>query len=311
MGAIEGMNKVLTGSEVILSEQQLVDCDTQDNGCNGGLTDSAYQYLTGKDIYTLDSYPYTSGQSGQAGSCQTGTPSGVSITGYFSVPGAGSGSQGDDALAKALMTGPVTVTVAVDNTFANYNSGVMTGVSTECTLNHAILATGFGPDFWKIKNSWGASWGAGGYAMFERTTAGCGPFGLFFQDAGMQPQMGQGPPPAPTPTPPAPTPTPPSPTPTPPSPSPGTHHYGGPPCQMDEVELKMSDSSMSVCTQQCGSSWDCPTDVPSGASASPACQSDIGWCVLQCSDDSECGFGGTCTWQQCWYYGSFGTVVSV
>jgi len=193
MGAIEGMNKVTTGNEVILSEEQLVDCDKDgiNDGCNGGLTDYAYKYLTGKDLYTLSSYPYTAGQSGHGGSCQTGTPSGVKISGYFTVPGSGSGSQGDEALAKALMTGPVTVTVAVDDKFANYHSGIMTGVSTQCNLNHAILATGFGPNFWKIKNSWGASWGASGYAKFERTTFGCGPLGIFFQDAGFQPKLVQ------------------------------------------------------------------------------------------------------------------------
>merc|ERR1712216_196971 len=177
------MGKVNTGTEVILSEQQLVDCD------NDGLTDYAYKYLTGKDLYTLASYPYVSGGSGHKNSCQTGTPSGVAISGYFTVPGSGSGSQGDEALAMALMSGPVTVTIAADNQFANYHTGVMSGVPTVCNLNHAILATGFGPNFWKIKNSWGASWGAQGFAKFERSTSGCGPFGIFFQDAGFQPKM--------------------------------------------------------------------------------------------------------------------------
>merc|ERR1712146_518434 len=185
MGAIEGLNKVQTGKEVILSEQQLVDCDKDgiNDGCNGGLTDYAYKYLTGKDLYTLASYPYVSGKSGHANSCQSGTASGVSISGYLTVDGAGSGSRGDSALATALMTGPVTITVAADNQFANYHKGIMTGVPTQCNLNHAILATGFGPNFWKIKNSWGASWGDAGFAKFERSTRGCGPFGIFFQDA--------------------------------------------------------------------------------------------------------------------------------
>jgi len=191
MGAIEGMNKVKTGKEVILSEQQLVDCDKDgiNDGCNGGLTDYAYKYLNGKDLYTLASYPYVSGTSGHANSCQSGTPSGVAISGYFTVDGAGSGSKGDAALAAALMNGPVTITVAADDQFANYHSGIMTGVPTACNLNHAILATGFGSGWWKIKNSWGSSWGDQGFAKFERSTAGCGPFGIFFQDAGFQPKM--------------------------------------------------------------------------------------------------------------------------
>jgi hypothetical protein len=192
MGAIEGMNKVKTGKSVILSEQQLVDCDNDgiNTGCNGGLTDYAYKFLTGKDLYTLASYPYVSGQSGHANSCSSGTASGVSISGYFTVDGAGSGSKGDSALAAALMNGPVTVTVAADNQFANYHTGIMSGVPTQCNLNHAILATGFGPNFWKIKNSWGASWGDEGFAKFERSTSGCGPFGIFFQDAGFGPTLG-------------------------------------------------------------------------------------------------------------------------
>merc|ERR1712064_179885 len=169
MGAIEGLNKVVTGKEVILSEQQLVDCDKDgiNDGCNGGLTDYAYKYLTGKDLFTLGSYPYVSGKSGHANSCQRGTPSGVSISGYLTVDGAGSGSRGDSALA----------------------TGIMTGVPTQCNLNHAILATGFGPNFWKIKNSWGAQWGDAGFAKFDRSTNGCGPFGIFFQDAGFQPKL--------------------------------------------------------------------------------------------------------------------------
>jgi len=191
MGAIEGMNKIQTGNSVILSEQQLVDCDDDgiNDGCNGGLTDYAYKYLTGKDLWTLASYPYVSGQSGHKNSCGSGSASGVSISGYFSVPGSGSGSQGDSALSKALMNGPVTITVAADNQFANYHSGIMTGVPTECNLNHAILATGYGSNYWKIKNSWGAQWGDAGFAKFERSTNGCGPFGIFFQDAGFQPKL--------------------------------------------------------------------------------------------------------------------------
>lgn len=191
IGAIEGVNKAQSGKEVILSEQQLVDCDKDgiNDGCNGGLTDYAFKYLTGKDLYTLESYPYVSGKSGHANKCHSGTASGLSISGFVTVDGAGSGSRGDAALAAALMNGPVTITVAADNQFANYKSGIMTGVPTKCNLNHAILATGFGPNFWKIKNSWGASWGAEGFAKFERSTSGCGPYGIFFQDAGYQPKI--------------------------------------------------------------------------------------------------------------------------
>jgi hypothetical protein len=60
IGAIEGINKIVTGSLVSLSEQELLDCDTTyNNGCVGGLVDYAYQYVIDKKgIDTEEDYPY-------------------------------------------------------------------------------------------------------------------------------------------------------------------------------------------------------------------------------------------------------------
>lgn len=59
-GAIEGINKIVTGSLVSLSEQELVECDTKYNsGCGGGLMDYAYQFIIeNKGIDTEEDYPY-------------------------------------------------------------------------------------------------------------------------------------------------------------------------------------------------------------------------------------------------------------
>ncbi|KAJ1703387.1 hypothetical protein LUZ63_003167 [Rhynchospora breviuscula] len=69
-GAMEGINKIKTGTLLSLSEQELVDCDTSCSGCNGGYMDYAFQWvILNGGITTETDYPYTSGSTGTAGSC--------------------------------------------------------------------------------------------------------------------------------------------------------------------------------------------------------------------------------------------------
>lgn len=60
-GAIEGINKIVTGSLISLSEQELIDCDRvyPNSGCNGGLMDDAFQFIIDNNgIDTEEDYPY-------------------------------------------------------------------------------------------------------------------------------------------------------------------------------------------------------------------------------------------------------------
>lgn len=66
---VEGINKIVTGELISLSEQELVDCDKSYNqGCNGGLMDYAFQFIMKSGgLNTEQDYPYR----GSDGKCNS------------------------------------------------------------------------------------------------------------------------------------------------------------------------------------------------------------------------------------------------
>lgn len=59
MVGVEGINKIKTGKLVSLSEQELVDCEKDNDGCNGGLMENAYEFIKKQGgLTTENKYPY-------------------------------------------------------------------------------------------------------------------------------------------------------------------------------------------------------------------------------------------------------------
>ena len=55
---MEGAHFIKTGTLLSLSEQNLVDCSTKNNGCGGGDMDLAFQYTEKAPLESEADYPY-------------------------------------------------------------------------------------------------------------------------------------------------------------------------------------------------------------------------------------------------------------
>lgn len=60
IAAVEGVNQIVTGDLISLSEQELVECDnTYNEGCDGGLMDYAFEFIINNGgIDSEADYPY-------------------------------------------------------------------------------------------------------------------------------------------------------------------------------------------------------------------------------------------------------------
>jgi len=179
-GAIEGINQITNGQLVSLSEQQLVDCAGSygNAGCNGGLMDSGFRYAEAGLCKESD-YPYKA----RDGSCSSSSCSkAVSIKGYKDVR-----RYSESSLLVAVAQQPVSVAIEADKqVFQFYQSGVMDSSACGTQLDHGVLVVGYGETggqkYWKVKNSWGASWGSNGYILLGRGTgSSSGVCGLYMQ----------------------------------------------------------------------------------------------------------------------------------
>jgi len=182
-GSIEGAEFIYKSNLQSLSEQQLVDCSTNygNQGCNGGLMDQAFEYVAANGgLCSETDYPYHASD----GTCTSTTCTSVdvsAITKYTDVT-----PNSDDALVTAVYQQPVSVAIEADqSSFQMYNGGVLTAPCGS-RLDHGVLAVGWGTlntiQYWKVKNSWGASWGMQGYVLIARGESynnGAGQCGIY------------------------------------------------------------------------------------------------------------------------------------
>jgi len=172
---VESMNAMAGNSLVQLSMQQVVSCDSNDNGCNGGNTVTAYQYIeSAGGLCPYSSYPYNSG-GGDNGQCMSSscTPS-VNINGYtFAIPpcqgGACTGQNENQMMDAVATNGPVSVCLNANDAWQVYTGGLFTATcsSNFNAIDHCVQVVGYdttqGTPYWIVRNSWATDWGNNGY----------------------------------------------------------------------------------------------------------------------------------------------------
>ncbi|KAM7464694.1 hypothetical protein LguiA_032815 [Lonicera macranthoides] len=164
---VEGISKIKTNELVSLSEQELVDCEKDNQGCNGGLMENALEFIKKNGGVTTENiYPYRA-RDGNCDASKRNAPF-VNIDGHENVP------QNDEkALLKAVANQPVSVAIDAGGTDLQfYSEGVFNGdCGTE--LDHGVAIVGYGATqdgtkYWIVKNSWGPEWGEQGYIRMQR-----------------------------------------------------------------------------------------------------------------------------------------------
>uniref|UniRef100_A0ACD5XT21 Uncharacterized protein n=1 Tax=Avena sativa TaxID=4498 RepID=A0ACD5XT21_AVESA len=172
VAVVEGIHQIKTGKLASLSEQELVDCDTLDSGCDGGVSYHALQWITSNGgIAAEDDYPYTAKDD----ACDTMKLAHhvASISGFQRVA-----TRSEASLTNAVAMQPVAVSIEAGGAnFQHYSNGVYNG-PCGTKLNHGVTVVGYAQDeqtgesYWIVKNSWGEKWGDKGYLRMKKDIVG-------------------------------------------------------------------------------------------------------------------------------------------
>ena len=282
-------NYALAGnSPLVLSPQQIISCDKTDDGCNGGNTETAYDYVKKAGGISLEKkYPDTSARSGKTGMCHKAkVESDVKIKGYtYATPECSKGkcnNQDEDKMSSNIAAhAPASICVNAEK-WQSYKRGVLTGKQcgghTANDLDHCVQAIGFDTSgsekYWIVRNSWNTDWGIKGIINVEYGTNACGIANdaTFVTIAASTPTIHVEP--------------------TVSMDIAATTHYGDPlagACMADEQNITIQGIAGSVCSPAAtgAAKSTCPTDTPAGCKITPAAilQDTSGdkYCALECS----------------------------
>lgn len=162
VAGFEAMRSIKRKRKQVFSEQSVIDCVKYNNGCISGTPGRVLDYIHDHGIAFSSSYPYVSKKQQCRSSIMRTKGKFVKDTIDYDFLG-----YGVLEVLEALQYSPVILVQTVDRAFRNYKRGILD--TTTCTdeLDHSTLAYGYNLNapvpYIMVKNSWGASWGDGGF----------------------------------------------------------------------------------------------------------------------------------------------------
>ncbi|AKR14108.1 cathepsin [Dasychira pudibunda nucleopolyhedrovirus] len=170
LGSLESQFAIKYNRLINLSEQQFIDCDRVNAGCDGGLLHTAFESAMEMGGVQMESdYPYETAN----GQCRINPNRFVvgvrSCRRYIVV---------FEEKLKDLLRAVGPIPVAIDaSDIVNYRRGIMRQCANH-GLNHAVLLVGYAVEnnipYWILKNTWGTDWGEDGYFRVQQNINACG-----------------------------------------------------------------------------------------------------------------------------------------
>lgn len=195
--ATEGIESGLymaTKKMIPLSTQEIVACDKSEpdgGGCGGGDLPTAFAWvMQAGGMDTAKDYPDTSSRSAKTGQCKWDGKKVAKVASWAyaikpcakseQAKGGKCADQDEDGLKAALATfGPLSVCINAGS-WDFYSGGVLKGRCSGAwkSLDHCVQLVGYdttaSTPYWKVRNSWGESWGEKGFIRLPMGENACG-----------------------------------------------------------------------------------------------------------------------------------------
>jgi C1A family cysteine protease len=167
---VESANLMAGNNMAIGAPQEIVDCDSSDQGCNGGDPREALGWVVNHGgLDTESCYPYIAEDESCMSSKCSPSPN-LKISTVIPV------AEDETQIYSQLQNMPLSICCDAEP-WQYYNGGVLTASQCGLSIDHAIQLTGYSPEqggYWIVRNSWGADWGENGYIYLQYGYDTCG-----------------------------------------------------------------------------------------------------------------------------------------